>query len=116
MKGGISLGDFILQVRKELTEVQCDPKDAFYALEDVELEVTFGVEAKGDAKGKLVVVELGGSATASQTHKVTLKLKPLARKADATKETQREKGSSFAGGGGGARHFEGSHLPTYEKP
>jgi hypothetical protein len=80
MKGKISLKEFIYQVKDELRAAQQSPDgDAFYELEGVELEVSFALESKADGKVKLVVVELGGEVTATQTHKVTLKLTPLAK-------------------------------------
>ena len=57
MKGAISLRDFIEQVKQELVEAQSTPKEAFYELHDVELEVSFALEAEGGGKAKLVVVE-----------------------------------------------------------
>ncbi|MBB3141229.1 trypco2 family protein [Halomonas organivorans] len=97
MKGNISLGRFIAQVKDELKSSQSDPADAFYELTDVQLEVTFALSTKGGAKGKLVVVELGGETAASQTHKVILNLKPLPLYG----EREGEDGNSDAGGGGG---------------
>jgi len=72
----ISLGDFIEQVKAELVQSQNKTGDPFFQLDAVELEVTFTVEATGDAKVKCFI-ELGGKASASQTHKVTLKLTPF---------------------------------------
>src|ERR1019366_6531955 len=51
--------------------------DPFYELDNVQLEVTFSVEAGGGTSFKLIVAEIGGEAKASQTHKVVLTLKPL---------------------------------------
>ena len=77
MKGHISLKNFIHQVRDELVQAQDPSKNPFYELQTVQLEVTFALEATGGAKGRLVVVELGGETKASQTHKIILTLNPL---------------------------------------
>lgn len=104
MKGKISIGDFIHQVKKELVEAQGASGDSFYELHDVELEITFALETKGKGGINLYVVELGGQAAASQTHKVTLKLKPI-RKPE-------ENGPGSATPGGGPRYGRG-RLPHY---
>jgi hypothetical protein len=125
VKGHISLKDFIHQVRDELVAAQDKTKDPFYELESVELEVTFGLDIEGGAKGKLVVVELGGKTKASQTHKVTLTLKPLpvARGesqpsgdgSSLPQKTEPTSGTSFGGGGGDVFDIPGvrSHGPVY---
>lgn len=77
MKGNISLADFITKVKDELVSSQCSPEEAFYELTDVELEVSFALAVTGKAKGKLVVMELGGESSATQSHRVRLKLKPV---------------------------------------
>ena len=77
MKGNISLGDFIQDVKRELIAAQDKSGDPFYELTDVQLEVSFVLDATAKAGGKLLVVELGGETKAQQTHKVTLKLQPL---------------------------------------
>jgi len=77
MKGNISIGDFIHQVKSELMDAQTATEDPFYRLEDVTLEVSFVLEAAGKAGFNLYVVELGGESKAAQTHKVTLKLRPI---------------------------------------
>ncbi len=48
MKGGIDLGEFIHQVKKELVDAQVRDK-AFMELTDVELEVNFALDASGTA-------------------------------------------------------------------
>jgi hypothetical protein len=108
MKGKISIGDFIHQVKKELVEAQDTSGEPFYELHDVELEITFALEAKGKAGMNLYVVELGGEATASQTHKVTLKMKPI-KGTPAENET----GSKTTGRGGGGPRYGGGRLPNY---
>ncbi|MCO7226439.1 trypco2 family protein [Pleionea sp. CnH1-48] len=78
MKGGIELGEFIEQVKQELVEAQNTRDSSFFSLDNVELEVSFALSTKGKAKGKLFVVSLEGETNATQTHKVKLKLSPLA--------------------------------------
>lgn len=92
MKGNISIGDFIFQVKKELMEAETKSDKPFYELKEVNLEVSFALEASGEGAVKLYVVEAGGHATASQTHKVILKLTPLKKS---------QSGSSSGGGSGG---------------
>src|SRR5687768_11811216 len=79
IKGKISLGEFIRDVKKELKEAAAKPgEDSFFALTDVELEASFSLEAEGEV-GMKFIVEAKGAATASQVHKVTLKFKTLAQ-------------------------------------
>lgn len=75
MKGNISLKEFIDDVKKELIEAS-KSDSPFFIMDEVELEVSFGLNAKGKAGGKFVVFELGAEANASQMHKVKLKLTP----------------------------------------
>ncbi len=83
MKGNISIGDFIHQVKQELVAAQTrDSREAFYALEEVTLEISFVLDTTGKAGFNLHVVELGKEFKAQQTHKVTLKLVPLAETDD----------------------------------
>lgn len=103
MEGKISIGDFIYQVKKELKEAQDKSGDPFYQLEEVNLEISFVLEAKGDSKMNFYVVELGGGATATQTHKVSLKLVPL-NKDDV--QYARINFGKISGGGGGKPAFE----------
>jgi hypothetical protein len=77
MKGNISIGDFIHQVKKELKEAQDKSGDAFYELREVNLEISFVLNASAESGLKLYVVDLKGGAKAEQTHKVSLKLVPL---------------------------------------
>ncbi len=80
MKGKISLGDFIREVKKELVQATKDREDEpFFALTDVELEASFSLEAEGEV-GMKFIVETKGTTTASQVHKVTLKFKILVPK------------------------------------
>ena len=72
----MKLRDFIHEVREELLAAE-NESDPFFELGKVKLEINFALEAKGEAKAKLVVVQLGGETTASQTHKVTVTLNPL---------------------------------------
>jgi Trypsin-co-occurring domain 2 len=76
MKGNISLKQFIHEVKAELIEAQDTSGDPFYTLQDVTLEVSFALEAKGGGKAKFVVLELGAETAASQLHRVTLKFTP----------------------------------------
>jgi len=87
MKGKISLGDFIKDVKQELIEAQDTSGDPFYELEEVRLEVSFVLDTSARAGGKLFVVELGGETKAQQTHKVSLTLRPLLKPTLETKET-----------------------------
>lgn len=80
MKTDMLLSDFVTKVKEELVAAQCKPEEAFYELTDVELEVSFALATTGKTKGKLVVIELGGEVTASQTHHVRLKLRPVGNK------------------------------------
>jgi len=80
MKGHIQLGTFIHQVKKELVEAQNNEEEPFYALDSVDLEVSFVLETSGKGKSNLFVIALEGEAKASQTHKVILRLTPLRKK------------------------------------
>lgn len=77
MEDNILLSDFIKKVKGELKNSQSKSEDAFFELTDVELEVSFAVATKGKAKGKLVVLEIGGETAALHTHLARLKFKPL---------------------------------------
>jgi len=82
MKGKISLGDFIREVKNELVQATKDRKDdPFFALTDVELEALFSLEVEGEV-GMEFIVEAKGTTTASQVHKVTLKFKTLVPTSD----------------------------------
>ncbi|TON64218.1 trypco2 family protein, partial [Vibrio parahaemolyticus] len=67
MKGNISLKEFIDDVKKELMEAS-ESDSPFFTMDEVELEVSFGLNAKGKAGGKFVVFELGAETNASQMH------------------------------------------------
>ncbi|MDX7900058.1 trypco2 family protein [Aeromonas media] len=75
MKGNISLKDFIDDVKKELIEAS-KTKSPFFLMDEVELEVSFGLSAHGKAGGRFVVFELGAEIDSSQVHRVKLKLIP----------------------------------------
>lgn len=79
MKGGISLKDFILGVKKELQEASTEgSKNPYLQLTQVELEAEFSLDAKALAEGSLMfLVKLGGETTASQLHKVKLIFSPI---------------------------------------
>ena len=76
MKGNISLKSFIEEVKNEL-KASINDKDPFFELGDVELEVSFALDAEAKAGAKLFVVDVGGSTKATQTHKVKLTLTPF---------------------------------------
>jgi hypothetical protein len=82
MKGNISIGDFVRQVRDEIQEAQKNTTDPFFKLAEVNLEISFALEAGAGSKMNLYVVELGADTTATQTHRVSLKLVPLGNKGD----------------------------------
>ncbi|WP_219566515.1 trypco2 family protein, partial [Vibrio parahaemolyticus] len=46
-------------------------------MEEVELEVSFTLDAKAEGSAKLVVLDVGGNVQASQVHRVKLKLTPI---------------------------------------
>lgn len=74
----ISLAEFIEQVKQELRAAQHAGTEPMFNLDEVNLEVSFGVDAAASVKGKLAFfVDLSGEAKASQLHKVSLKLTPL---------------------------------------
>jgi hypothetical protein len=83
MKGDISPGDFIKKDKRELVTAQEKAGTAFFELKEVELEVSFVLDAKASAEGRLLVVKLGGETKAKQTHKVVIKLSPLPQLAPA---------------------------------
>jgi Trypsin-co-occurring domain 2 len=111
MKGNISLGDFISQVKTELVEAQDSSGAPFFQLEAVDLEVTFALEAAGGAKAKLVVVELGGDAKASQTHKVTIKFTPVQAALQTKASSSPPSGTKAPDGGGGGFGGGGRFMP-----
>ncbi|PIK80030.1 MULTISPECIES: trypco2 family protein [unclassified Pseudomonas] len=76
MKGMISLVDFIKEVKQEL-RAAVDKEDPFFEMGDVELEVTFALDATAKAGAKLFVVDIGGETKATQTHKVKVMLHPF---------------------------------------
>ncbi|WP_425265026.1 trypco2 family protein [Vibrio parahaemolyticus] len=49
----------------------------FFLMEEVELEVSFMLDAKAHGSAKLVVLDVGGNVQASQVHRVKLKLTPI---------------------------------------
>ncbi len=78
MKGNISIGDFIRQVKDEIKEARDKTLDPLFKLEEISLEISFALEAGAGSKMKLYVVEVGADTKATQTHKVTLRLVPIA--------------------------------------
>lgn len=80
MKGRISLKDFILNIKQELKEIQThDIEKAFFELKEVNLEVSFALDASAEGSSKFIVIDLKGSTKATQTHKVSIKLDPIKR-------------------------------------
>jgi len=74
----ISLAEFIEQVKTELRQAQQAGTEPMFQLDEVNLEVSFGVDAAASVEGKLAFfVDLSGEAKASQLHKVSLRLTPL---------------------------------------
>ena len=96
MKGNISLGAFIKDVKDELVRAQEGVGDPFYELKEVNLEVSFGLDASGKGGARLFVVELGAETKASQTHKVILKLEPIVQHRNKPK-TQGEESKGTGG-------------------
>ena len=76
MKGNISLKDFIKEVKEDLRSA-VDEDDPFFIMNDVELEVSFGLNVEAGAGAKLVVFDLSSKAKAEQTHKVKISLTPF---------------------------------------
>ncbi|MGR5250511.1 trypco2 family protein [Vibrio aestuarianus] len=76
MKGNISLKAFIEEVKEELRN-SINDDDPFFIMGDVELEVSFALDAEAKAGAKLFVLDVGGSTKATQTHKVKLTLSPF---------------------------------------
>ena len=76
IKGNISLKDFIEEVKNELKSA-VDEETPFFLMDEVELEVSFTLDAKAQGSAKLVVLDVGGDVKASQAHRVKLKLTPI---------------------------------------
>ncbi|UVL01382.1 trypco2 family protein [Pseudomonas sp. B21-048] len=72
----ISLVDFIKEVKQEL-RAAVDTEDPFFEMGEVELEITFALDASAKAGLKLVVADFGGETKATQPHKVKVKLHPF---------------------------------------
>ncbi|MGF6664817.1 hypothetical protein QF000_006485 [Paraburkholderia atlantica] len=72
----LSLPAFIRSVKEQLIAAESDDKP-FYYLEEVSLEVSFALDATIGGGVKLWVVDAKGDVKRQQTHKVTVKLKPL---------------------------------------
>jgi NTP-dependent ternary system trypsin peptidase co-occuring protein len=122
MKGHISIGDFIHQVKRELFEAESSERDALFELEDVTLEISFALEVEGKAGFKLYVLDLGANSKAAQSHKVTIKVRPCVGDAlggvphlDATQKVNSPQVPSVPatgatgpkpGGGGGSRRLK----------
>lgn len=76
MKGNISLKDFIKGVKEELIS-SLDNETPFFEINDVQLEVSFGVEVEAEAGFKFFVFDAKAKGGASQSHKVTINLTPF---------------------------------------
>lgn len=76
MKGHISLKDFIKSVKEDLKSA-LDTKNPFFHMDEVELEVSFILDAEAQAGARFLVVDIGGKTKASQCHKVRMKLIPF---------------------------------------
>ncbi|TOD89857.1 hypothetical protein CGJ53_23950 [Vibrio parahaemolyticus] len=109
MKGNISIGDFIHQVKNELIEAQNQSGEPFYELHEVDLEISFNLETDGKGKMNLWVVDIEAGAKATQNHKVTLKLKPIGEPLNKEETDTPTKKSTGGGGGGGF----GNKLPNF---
>lgn len=77
----ISLKDFIKQVGDELRSAVND-KDPFFIMGDVELEVSFELEAQAGTKFNIYVLDINAGAKGKQVHTVKMKLTPFVRKKD----------------------------------
>lgn len=106
MRKSIGLGDFIKKVKEELVAAQDNSDKGFYELREVELEVSFGVDAEGGAKGTLFVVELGTHVKSTALQKVKLKLVPVVKGKEDSREDLDEDSPSF-------RIVLGDDFPRY---
>lgn len=80
MKEKLSLKEFILNIKKELEDIQTDDYNkAFFELKEVNLEVSFVLDTSAEGSGKFVVVDLKGATKSTQIHKVSVKLDPIKR-------------------------------------
>ena len=79
MKGKISLKDFIQEVKDDLRAAVNDD-DPFFIMENVKLEVSFGLDIEAKTGAKFVVFDIGAKTKAQQTHKVTINLTPFVTK------------------------------------
>jgi Trypsin-co-occurring domain 2 len=107
VKGHISLGDFIADVKSELQAARSTDDAAFMQLDKIALEVTFALSIEAGAKAKFIVIEAGGRSNGKQTHKVTLTFSPLPSNPVKTIADQPR-----PSGGGGGRVFD----PLHERP
>ena len=80
MKGRISLKEFIHGVKNEIIDAaETSENPVAFEIVEVELEAAFALDAKAEGSFSLFV-KLGGETSASQSHKVKLKLMPLKQK------------------------------------
>ena len=75
MKGNISLKEFIKEVKEDLQSA-INKEDPFFYMGEVELEISFALNAEASAGAKFVVIDVGGKTKATQSHKVKIKLIP----------------------------------------
>jgi hypothetical protein len=79
MKGRISLKEFIHGVKQELLDASDNATGpAAFEMTEIELEAEFVLEATAKAEGSFAFfVKVEGGASTSQSHKVTVKMRPL---------------------------------------
>ncbi|TNZ67194.1 hypothetical protein CGK42_22325 [Vibrio parahaemolyticus] len=82
-KGNVSLKDFIEEVKSELKSAVGE-ETLFFLMEEVELEVSFTLDAKAEGSAKLVVLDVGGNVQASQVSSSKIEINSDSR----TVETQ----------------------------
>ncbi|MEX8519020.1 MAG: trypco2 family protein [Leptothrix sp. (in: b-proteobacteria)] len=78
----IPLKELIRKVKDDLSAAETEGiakgETPLLSLQEVELEVTFAVQAKSESEVKLVAVNGMGTAELGQTHRVKLRLVPVA--------------------------------------
>ncbi len=78
-KSKIGLQELLTTLREELlaAKAEIEPGKALLKIENVELELSFVTEKKGEAGIKFWVVNAGAKVGVQNTHKVKLKMTPL---------------------------------------
>jgi hypothetical protein len=79
---GISLPAFIHQVKLDLIEAEQNPGIPYFHLQEVNLEVSFVVDATAKGGLKIFVLEAGAETSTQLAHKVSIKLTPILRHSD----------------------------------